>query len=127
MVHNILTKYADTLEAEEAQQAAEALRRASEPPPPPPEPSIADKTVASTVADDDRPKPKTKMVLVKKGGKKPQMTAKQKRERSLELEKIVSTLPLEFRGSDIVSTLRVRRICFAEAFQDLEKEYGASH
>ncbi|KAK7058612.1 DASH complex subunit dam1 [Paramarasmius palmivorus] len=33
-------------------------------------------------------------------GKKPKMTAKERKERNMELEKIVSYLPLEFRGSD---------------------------
>ncbi|SJK98680.1 uncharacterized protein ARMOST_01949 [Armillaria ostoyae] len=36
----------------------------------------------------------------KKKGKKPKLTTKEKKERSLEIEKIVSCLPLEFRGSD---------------------------
>ncbi|KAG7099814.1 hypothetical protein E1B28_001625 [Marasmius oreades] len=35
-----------------------------------------------------------------KGGKKPKMTAKERKERNLELEKIASCLPLEFRGSE---------------------------
>ncbi|KAJ3797315.1 hypothetical protein GGU11DRAFT_826554 [Lentinula aff. detonsa] len=33
-------------------------------------------------------------------GKKPKLTAKEKKERALELERIVAFLPLEFRGSD---------------------------
>ncbi|THV06558.1 hypothetical protein K435DRAFT_815938 [Dendrothele bispora CBS 962.96] len=33
-------------------------------------------------------------------GKKPKMTAKEKRERGMELEKVICNLPLEFRGSD---------------------------
>ncbi|KAK0220368.1 hypothetical protein IW262DRAFT_1384070 [Armillaria fumosa] len=36
----------------------------------------------------------------KKKGKKPKLTTKEKKERNLEIEKIVSCLPLEFRGSD---------------------------
>lgn len=36
----------------------------------------------------------------KKRGKKPKLTPKEKKERSLEIEKIISSLPLEFRGSD---------------------------
>ncbi|KAK0203486.1 hypothetical protein DFS33DRAFT_806351 [Desarmillaria ectypa] len=36
----------------------------------------------------------------KKKGKKPKLTTKERKERSLEIEKIISCLPLEFRGSD---------------------------
>ncbi|KAF5314703.1 hypothetical protein D9611_007217 [Ephemerocybe angulata] len=36
----------------------------------------------------------------KKVGAKPKMTAKEKKERSMEIDRIVSCLPLEFRGSD---------------------------
>ncbi|KAK7465332.1 DASH complex subunit dam1 [Stygiomarasmius scandens] len=42
-------------------------------------------------------KPTVKKVVK---GKKPKMTAKEKRERGLELEKVICNLPLEFRGSD---------------------------
>lgn len=38
-------------------------------------------------------------IAVKKKGK-PKMTAKEKRERSLFVDKVVTALPLEFRGSD---------------------------
>ncbi|KAJ7043910.1 hypothetical protein C8F04DRAFT_1070916 [Mycena alexandri] len=37
---------------------------------------------------------------VKKKPGKPKLTAKEKRERSIEIEKVISCLPLEFRGSD---------------------------
>lgn len=36
----------------------------------------------------------------KKKGTKPKLTAKEKKERSIEIERIISCLPLEFRGSD---------------------------
>ncbi|KAF9568633.1 hypothetical protein CPC08DRAFT_702232 [Agrocybe pediades] len=39
-------------------------------------------------------------VPAKKKGPKAKLTAKEKKERSIEIEKIVSCLPLEFRGSD---------------------------
>ncbi|KAF5375234.1 hypothetical protein D9758_000514 [Tetrapyrgos nigripes] len=42
-------------------------------------------------------KPVTKKVVK---GKKPKMTAKEKKERGMELEKVISNLPLEFRGSE---------------------------
>ncbi|KAJ7366655.1 hypothetical protein DFH08DRAFT_835084 [Mycena albidolilacea] len=37
---------------------------------------------------------------VKKKPGKPKLTAKEKKERSIEIEKVISCLPLEFRGSD---------------------------
>ncbi|KAH9478498.1 hypothetical protein JR316_0008953 [Psilocybe cubensis] len=39
-------------------------------------------------------------VPVKKKGAKAKLTAKEKKERSLEIERVVASLPLEFRGSD---------------------------
>ncbi|KAL1716759.1 DASH complex subunit Dam1-domain-containing protein [Schizophyllum commune] len=45
-----------------------------------------------SVASDKKP--------VKKKVGKPKLTAKEKKERSMEIEKIVNCLPLEFRGSD---------------------------
>ncbi|KAJ7069955.1 hypothetical protein C8F01DRAFT_1114742 [Mycena amicta] len=41
----------------------------------------------------------SKSILKKKPGK-PKLSAKEKKERSIEIEKVVSCLPLEFRGSD---------------------------
>ncbi|KAJ7505497.1 hypothetical protein B0H11DRAFT_1708588 [Mycena galericulata] len=43
--------------------------------------------------------PSMKSGLKKKPGK-PKLTAKEKKERSIEIEKVISCLPLEFRGSD---------------------------
>lgn len=70
-------------------------------------------TIANTTTNQSKAAP-----LKKKSGKKAKLTAKEKKERSvrlpvpvtqpsieftqLELEKIISTLPLEFRGSDPV-------------------------
>ncbi|KAK7048196.1 hypothetical protein R3P38DRAFT_2867926 [Favolaschia claudopus] len=56
----------------------------------------ADITYAGlTTTNASVPSAKTK----KKPGK-PKLTAKEKRERSIEIEKVISCLPLEFRGSD---------------------------
>ncbi|KAF7365402.1 hypothetical protein MVEN_00412700 [Mycena venus] len=52
-------------------------------------------TGATTVASLPSAKPGVK----KKPGK-PKLTAKEKKERSIEIEKVISCLPLEFRGSD---------------------------
>ncbi|KAF9010135.1 hypothetical protein BDQ17DRAFT_1001747 [Cyathus striatus] len=38
--------------------------------------------------------------VIKKKGAKPKLTAREKKERSMEIERIISCLPLEFRGSD---------------------------
>ena len=45
-------------------------------------------------------KSQAKSGVVKKKGAKPKMSAKEKRERGLELERILAALPLEFRGDD---------------------------
>ncbi|KAJ6610691.1 hypothetical protein B0H10DRAFT_2059133 [Mycena sp. CBHHK59/15] len=44
--------------------------------------------------------PSNKSGVVKKKPGKPKLTAKEKKERSIEIEKVISCLPLEFRGSD---------------------------
>ncbi|KAH9929017.1 uncharacterized protein BXZ73DRAFT_90475 [Epithele typhae] len=54
----------------------------------------ADATMSTQPASGDRPK----SILKNKGPRK--LTAKEKRERGLELEKILAALPLEFRGDD---------------------------
>ncbi|KAK1218707.1 DASH complex subunit dam1 [Marasmius sp. AFHP31] len=92
----------------DALAAMEAMKRKAAPPQPPP--VEADKTIdpnttvlgGNTTANTTKQgaeKPGAKKGPVK-GGKKPKMTAKERKERNLELEKIVSYLPLEFRGSD---------------------------
>ncbi|KAF8437967.1 hypothetical protein L210DRAFT_3482009 [Boletus edulis BED1] len=98
-----------------AEQDAIAAAEAAKAPPPPPPPVLdattitdVDKTTYNETADYDTtaitstsantksalPKPVPK----KKG--KPKLTAKEKKERMLEIEKIIMSLPLEFRGSD---------------------------
>ena len=79
-----------------AEAAAAAARRPPTPPPAPPEPSRADTTASTSAA---APNQKTGTVVKKKGAK-PKMSAREKRERGLELEKILAALPLEFRGDD---------------------------
>ncbi|KAL0580693.1 DASH complex subunit dam1 [Marasmius crinis-equi] len=93
----------------DALAAIEAMKRKTAPPPPPP--PEADKTTDPnvTIAGGDSTANTTKQGTAAaagvkkgpvKGGKKPKMTAKERKERNLELEKIVGYLPLEFRGSD---------------------------
>ncbi|KAG6331934.1 hypothetical protein ID866_7154 [Astraeus odoratus] len=97
---------------EDARAAAEAaLKAAKEVPPPPPPAPDADKTTYTEDADYEttfataantttvsatasKQTTKTK----KKG--KPKLSAKEKKERSMVIEKLISCLPLEFRGSD---------------------------
>jgi len=62
--------------------------------------------------------------VVKKVVKK-KLTAKERRERGLEIEKVVNSLPLEFRGSD--HTLRTQIEMVIEALMDNpEKAYKAT-
>ena len=72
----------------------------------------ANTTTASSSAISAGPGPKS--ILKKKG--KPKLTAKEKKERGLFVEKIVSTLPLEFRGSDV--NLRRQIELVVEGFLD---------
>ncbi|THH30648.1 hypothetical protein EUX98_g3518 [Antrodiella citrinella] len=91
--------------------ALEALQAAQKSPTPEPIPdhtaasdieqdtTFAANTTATTTASSN-PAP-TKGILKKKTtGKPPKLTAKEKRERGLAIDKIVSALPLEFRGND---------------------------
>ncbi|KAI5899141.1 uncharacterized protein SCHCODRAFT_02604303 [Schizophyllum commune H4-8] len=92
----IAAREAARAKAAAAAAAAEDARRA--------EKSAADATLlegqttigggqtSHSVASDKKP--------VKKKAGKPKLTAKEKKERSMEIEKIVNCLPLEFRGSD---------------------------
>ncbi|OSX61313.1 hypothetical protein POSPLADRAFT_1047535 [Postia placenta MAD-698-R-SB12] len=93
---------------EDAAAALAALQAAQAPPhrEPSPEPPSTDKTTLN--ADASAAGNETTMattasagskIAVKKKGK-PKMTAKEKRERSLFVDKVVTALPLEFRGSD---------------------------
>jgi len=52
----------------------------------------------TTIAGNTSAPAKTIKKVVK--GKKPKLTIKEKKERSIELERIITFLPLEFRGSD---------------------------
>jgi DASH complex subunit DAM1 len=98
---------------EDARAAIEALQRSQMPPSPlrstsvissVPDASMLDKTtytdvesdVDATTANADSSAPKG--ILKKKG--KVKLTNKEKKERAMEVEHIVSALPLEFRGSD---------------------------
>ncbi|TFK94351.1 hypothetical protein K466DRAFT_649422 [Polyporus arcularius HHB13444] len=96
---------------EDARAALEAMRAAEEAarrPPTPPEPtntersalSPTDSPTESTIIANSARVTKAKPGAVKKKGGKPKMTAKEKRERGLELERILAGLPLEFRGDD---------------------------
>ncbi|KAI0753294.1 hypothetical protein C8Q80DRAFT_1096902 [Daedaleopsis nitida] len=98
---------------EDARVALEAIRAAEEAarrPPTPPQPSvITDRSALSPtegttegtiVTNPASSKPSAKPGILKKKGVKPKMTAKEKRERGLELERILAALPLEFRGDD---------------------------
>ncbi len=102
-----MTVYAE----EDARAALEAMRAAEEAarrPPTPPEPthtersalSPTDSPTESTIIANSARATKAKPGAVKKKGGKPKMTAKEKRERGLELERILAGLPLEFRGDD---------------------------
>ncbi|KAI0767270.1 hypothetical protein C8Q74DRAFT_1279280 [Fomes fomentarius] len=95
---------------ENARAALEAIRLAEEaarrPPTPPERTQTTDRsalsptegsTEATIIAQSKAP---TKPAVAKKKGAKPKMTAKEKRERGLELERILAALPLEFRGDD---------------------------
>ncbi|KAI0696081.1 DASH complex subunit Dam1-domain-containing protein [Cytidiella melzeri] len=97
---------------EDARAAAEALRRAQMPPPPPPpsapDTSVMDKTTFTDAESDPNVTMATtvgtsaggasKSISKKKG--KPKLSNKEKKDRAMEVERMVSSLPLEFRGSD---------------------------
>ena len=99
--------------------AEEAARR----PPTPPQPTTVERSALSpteaptesTITANHAPA-KQKPGVVKKKGAKPKMTAKEKRERGLELERILAALPLEFRGDD--PTLRQHVEMVIEKFLD---------
>ncbi|THH17692.1 hypothetical protein EW146_g3155 [Bondarzewia mesenterica] len=80
------------LAAIQAQQAQAELEKTSTVAETANETTFADQTVASSAA------PPVKKVVKKKG--KPKLSAKERKERNLAIEKTVSFLPLEFRGSD---------------------------
>lgn len=97
---------------ENARLAEEAALKAASAVPPPPD-SEADKTTFSeyqefettyttnaTTRNTSTSIAKSTSTGIPKKKAKPKLTAKEKKERSLSLEKIVMSLPLEFRGSD---------------------------
>lgn len=97
---------------ENARLAEEAALKAASAVPPPPD-SEADKTTFTetqelettyttnaTTRNTSTSIPKASSTGIPKKKVKPKLTAKEKKDRSLSLEKIVMTLPLEFRGSD---------------------------
>ncbi|KIL64144.1 hypothetical protein M378DRAFT_127069 [Amanita muscaria Koide BX008] len=59
---------------------------------------IANATMTTNVSATSSSK--TSGPLAKKKGRKPKLTAKEKKERGIELERIIMSLPLEFRGSE---------------------------
>ena len=99
---------------EDAQAALDAIRAAeaaARRPPTPPEPTMTTErsalspsegrteatiSTATTSANKTTAKPG----VLKKKAAKPKLTAKEKRERGLEIERILAALPLEFRGDD---------------------------
>ncbi|KDQ54382.1 hypothetical protein JAAARDRAFT_182333 [Jaapia argillacea MUCL 33604] len=114
--------------AEEAQAALLALQQI---PSPEPEPSDIDKTSAadSTVNDTTFAANATTLMSAQSGktgssstGKvkkrvgKPKLSAKEKKERSMFIEKIIQSLPLEFRGND--PTLRRHMEMVVEQLMD---------
>ncbi|OSD03748.1 hypothetical protein PYCCODRAFT_1434136 [Trametes coccinea BRFM310] len=124
----------DARAALEAMRAAEAAARR---PPTPPEPtrtlersdlatgdSVTESTFtaapsASAAASGPAPGAKPGVVKKKVVGK-PKMSAREKRERALEVERLLSALPLEFRGND--PTLRRHMEMVVEKFLDRPEE-----
>ncbi|KAI0827476.1 hypothetical protein BC628DRAFT_1369880 [Trametes gibbosa] len=120
---------------EDARTALEAIRAAEEAarrPPTPPEPAstielhTGDGPTESTIASSA---PTNKgsgggggpaKVAAKKKAAKPKLTAREKRERGLEMERLLAALPLEFRGND--PTLRRHMETIVEKFMDGPQE-----
>ncbi|CAL1698797.1 unnamed protein product [Somion occarium] len=98
--------------AEEDALAAMAALKAAQASPPPPEPAVDQTHVTSELGNDTTFAANTtattsntnasgqpaKGITKKKG--KPKMTVREKRERALAIDKVISALPLEFRGND---------------------------
>lgn len=108
----------------------EALRLAQIPSPPPPSVSALDTSTldrtAITDAESDLDRttitsaPPPKGILKKKP--KPKLSAKEKKERALEIERMVVSLPLEFRGSE--PTLRRHVEMVIEGFLERGRGVG---
>ncbi|KAF9788210.1 hypothetical protein BJ322DRAFT_1106223 [Thelephora terrestris] len=111
---------------QEALAAQAALRAATPRPPDPPQQNTAteqsDHDQDSTSIGQSTQAVNTTAKTVKR---KKKLTAKEKRERGLEIEKVVNSLPLEYRGSD--HTLRKQIEMVIESLMDNpEKAYKAS-
>ncbi|GJE87328.1 DASH complex subunit Dam1-domain-containing protein [Phanerochaete sordida] len=115
----------DALAAMEAMKAAQAAQAAPEPS------SVAEKTSYGSEQDTDTTYNEhanattssaattaPKSILKKKTGGKQKLTAKEKKERGVAVERIVNSLPLEFRGND--PNLRRHIELVIEGFLDRE-------
>jgi len=110
---------------EDARAAAEAVLKAAREIPAPPPPDIdadkttytecADTTTITTTSSANKASGPTTTTKPKKKGK-PKLSAKEKKERSIAIEKIISCLPLEFRGND--PNLRRNMEAVIEAMMD---------
>lgn len=108
----------------EALRAAQAAQTATE------SSSVAEKTSYGSEPDTDATYSENanattstssaapKSILKKKTGGKPKLTAKEKKERSIAIERIIMSLPLEFRGND--PNLRRHIELVIEGFLDRE-------
>ncbi|KAH9848532.1 hypothetical protein C2E23DRAFT_843331 [Lenzites betulinus] len=116
---------------EDARTALEAIRAAEEAarrPPTPPEPAstmelpTGDGATESTIASSATTNKSGGggRVAVKRKMAKPKLTAREKRERGLEMERLLAALPLEFRGND--PTLRRHMEMILEKFMDGPEE-----
>ncbi|EPS96154.1 hypothetical protein FOMPIDRAFT_61872 [Fomitopsis schrenkii] len=105
-----IPRYAVSTQARRAEEdtatALAALRAAEEaaarPPTPPPAPDPGNDTVLAdaTATSATTTTTATKVVVKKKAGK-PKLSAKEKKERGLLVERVANALPLEFRGGDL--------------------------
>ncbi len=122
---------------EDARAALLAIRAAEEAarrPPTPPEPTIdrselptadgpTETNITSGTSASANKGAKPAGVLKKKAAK-PKLTAKEKRERGLEMERLLSALPLEWRGND--PNLRRHMETVVEKFWDNPHEAFSS-
>ncbi|KAG8712778.1 hypothetical protein FRC11_014218 [Ceratobasidium sp. 423] len=97
---------------ERAEQAAAraAAQRTPAPPSPPPQSEQPDPREPTPGPESDAgqgdasvraaPQASTSAAAKNRPGAKPKMTAKEKKERAIAVEKVINTLPLEYRGSE---------------------------
>ncbi len=127
--------WSDLRAEEDVHIAMEALKAAhSSPPPLVPDTSTAytdpgnettygaNTTNATTSGGTSSKMAGTKVIVKKKA--KPKLTAKEKKERGIAIERVVTSLPLEFRGSD--PNLRRHIELVVEGFLDRESRGVAS-